>query len=178
VNVSRELLANIFTFGTLTQWIVIAFVYFGDAIRVHLRTKRAYRLALKVGNGGRRVMRSRIKTSRKHLAISFTASAVGVAVVYRWIYLPHPPPDTQIYSMVTTEGIILILFLMWRIKRDALNLIRQTDQYALDHRQMDHVEATTTDTNVRVREMQERGQSDQIEEQADRQAGRDHRHSE
>jgi hypothetical protein len=126
----RELFANVFTLLTLAQWILIAFVYFGDSIRVHRRTRRAYDLAQRAGNGGRRVMHSRIRTSRKHLAISFIASAVGVAVCYRWIFLPHPPPDTQIYSMVTTEGIIVILFLMWRIKRDALNLIKATDEAA------------------------------------------------
>jgi hypothetical protein len=184
--IQHNLLATLFTTFALTQWLIISSIYVFDASRVFLRTQRAYRLARSLRNGRALALRVRRQASWKHLVISTTGLLVGLASTYRWVFLPHPPPDTEIFSMIMTEGLVLIMFLMWRIKRDNLSYIRQIDEIRQRHELQEdtaHLQESVDagveiakDTNQRVTEMQQRGQADQPEEQADREEGRVHRY--
>jgi hypothetical protein len=125
---SAQTFATLFSLFALGQWVVIASIYVYDATRVFMSTQRAYRAAQSLSNGRALALKVRRQASWKHLVISWVALAVGLSSSYRWAFLPHPNAQVQIFSMVLTEGLVFILFLMWRIKRDNVAYIRKLDE--------------------------------------------------
>jgi hypothetical protein len=179
VSFAEGWLGDFLVWATLLQWLAIAAVFFRDSIRVHMRTRRQYRTALEVGNGRVMVARIRNDISRWYILASAIALAVGLLAVYSYVFLPHPPPDTRLAGVVIREGIVVLLFAVWRTKRGNVVLYRMADAYRDSVAVLGEVahdtNVTSHDTNVRVREMQNRGQSDQPLEQTDRFEGHEHR---
>ncbi len=130
---SREMFANLFTVFVLCQWVLIAILYLVDSIRMYGRTGQAYRLARRIGNGKVLITRGRRRVATTHLLLSSLGLTIGVLASYRWAFLPHPPTDTTIYSMVMTEGIVGVLALCWMLKRiDIVTFRRLQEKHERD----------------------------------------------
>ena len=167
---SLQLWGDILTWGTIAQWITIAAIFLYDSVRMHGRINRQYKLAVEIGNGRILTARFRRKISRWYVLGSGIAFSLGILSTYSNLFLPHAPPDTRIVGAVIREGIIVMLFAFWRTKRANLVLQREIDE--LTEGELIDI---AQDTNVRIREIQQRGQSDAPAEKLDREEGREHR---
>jgi len=165
--------------ATLLQWDLIAALALFDSFREWRVARRVYRLAVALGNG--RVV---VATFRKKIAGWFLLGFViawccGMLATYAAIALPPPPPDTTVVTSVIREALCVLIFSFWRAKRNnrqmRLTFEDQRDASAVLKERADQLQDTADDTNERVREIQERGLSDQPHEQADRDEGREHR---
>jgi hypothetical protein len=125
---SAQVVANYFTVIVLAQWIFIAVFYWIDCIKMYRRTGEAYRLARSIGNGKVLVTRGRRKNASIHLTLSSLGLLVGLMASYRWAFLPHPPVDTTIYSMVMTEGVVGVLALCWVLKRNDISTFKRLQE--------------------------------------------------
>lgn len=120
-------------------------------------------------NGRRLLARWQVEHAFMGVFIYFFLLMAGIsALVYRFDVIPlHTRLLIASLSLVAA-----LLALATRQERDAYYRRRTLLANA------SHLEEVAVDTNVRVREMQQRGQHDQPLEEEDRQEGRDHRHPE
>ena len=165
-------LAAALTWVSLYLWLAIAGPFFAVAVIVHVLTRGLLKRALELGNGKIKVARRRLFTSRWYLLGSGLALALGLLSAYSALYLPPPPPDTRAVGAVVRFGVVTMLFAFLMTMIENLRTFRD---FAGDDAQKDRIEATSADTNERVREMQERGISDRPAEQTDRREGHEHR---
>lgn len=166
--------ANVIVWASILQWLAIAGVFAFDATRAYVRSRRQHKAALSVGNGRVLVAMRRKGIAAWIIVGSYIAFSLGLLSVYSNGFLPHPPPDTRIAGVVIREGIVIMLFAFWRATRTSVLLQTEADTR---HGQMKTIQTTVEDTNAKVTEMQERGQSDRPEERQDRAEGVRHRGS-
>jgi hypothetical protein len=176
---SAEQLAAIMAWATIYQWLAIASVFVFDSWRVHMRTARLLRTARAIGNGVVIIAEVRNRISWWYIIGSMLALALGFLGAYSASSLEAPPPDTRIVGAVIREGIVIMLFAFWRTKRGNVRLFRLMDQRRRDSEAKsetdEHLQESVdagvemaADTNMRIREMQQHGDTDRGEEQTER----------
>jgi hypothetical protein len=153
--------------GTLILWIGIALPFFATSVIVHFWTKRLLAKALILGNGKIVAARRRLRASRWYLLGSGVALGLGLWSGWVALNLPIPPPDTRAAGAVTRIGICVLLLSFFMTKIQNLLTFIDFEDEAHDH---------IRDTHAMVSEIQQRGQHDQPEEEADRKEGRNHRY--
>ena len=164
--------AALFAWLTIGQWLIISILFVSDAVRVHLRTARSLKNARAVGNGRVMVAEVRNTISWWYILGSAIALTLGILGAGQQAFTPTPAPEFRLVGSVIREGIVVMLFSFWMTKRGNARIFRLMDAR---YNALVNLEDMAEDTNVRVREIQKRGQHDQPEEQADRQEGRGHR---
>jgi hypothetical protein len=174
--------SEILRWGTLAQWDIVATLALIDSYLEWKDARRRYRLASALGNG-RVIVAKGNKVIASWFLLGFVIAWItGMLATYSAILLPPPPPDTSIMNSIIREALCVLIFSFWRAKRGNRRMRRefdaQRDAAEILEEKADHLQDTADDTNVRVREMQERGLADQPAERADRAEGHTHRKSE
>jgi hypothetical protein len=174
--------ADVFVWGSVILWLAVATLFVLDSIRTHARSRREYARFKPLGNGRRIVAKRRLRISNW----SFQGASVGLLVgILAFIRLLMPDLNALPALLMGAYSRVLIVYMFfcfWRAKRN--NILMYEEAIEQHNREVEgaaqrersiRTAATAEDTNVRVREMQSRGLSDQVEERVDRAEGSEHR---
>lgn len=162
--------AAVLGWSSILLWVLLGALFLFDAIRVHRFSRRDYAIAKDVGNGRTRLAFRRNRASMWYMVGSGVALSVGLLALYFAATAPSPPsPEERVLTSVYRALLIFMLFAFWRTKRNNLAVYHEVD------RPLTRLEGVARDTNLRVREIQERGISDRPHEETDRSEGRRHR---
>jgi hypothetical protein len=192
MNYSPEMAAVLHWF-VLGQWLMLGLVFCIDSWRGFFRANLMYQKAQEWDGGGLLDIAGTRRAKQVWYIIgSHLAFFLGLLSLYQIFFLAPAPPETRVFNSVIREGVVFMFFAFWRTERLLIVLYARQDEAmmrkdaaiarkdeAIERLEEQHDgDELARDTNIRVQEMQERGQHDQPEEEADREAGRNHRNQE
>ena len=151
-------------------WSLLAFGGFVRAIHLARESLIDRRILGTHGNGRKLLADWQVEHAFMGVLIYLCYSSAGFSALgFRFEIIPLHA------RLILASGFLVatLLILVVRQERDA-HYRKRTLQNAVA-REAKHISGVVEDTNVRVREIQKRGQHDQPEEQADRKEGRGHR---
>lgn len=119
----------IFTYWfVLAEWLAITLVLFSDCVWVYGRTRRVYAWALEDGDGKRSIARTRLKIAFWFLIIAICALVTVLLAAYNSIFVQANYEAPSILNMLTRQVLILMLFGIWRAKRNNVYQIREVEE--------------------------------------------------
>lgn len=111
----------------LAEWMAITLVLFFDCVWVYGRTRRVYAWALEDGDGKRSIARTRLKIASWFLVVAICALVTVLLAAYASIFVEQNYEAPSILNMLTRQVLILMLFGIWRAKRNNVYQIKAVE---------------------------------------------------
>lgn len=124
---SNSFLAIALYWTVLAEWLSISLVLFFDCVWVYGRTRRVYAWAIKNGDGRRVIARRRLKIASWFLVVAACALVTFLLAAFNSIFVEESYEAPSVLRVLTQQNIILLLFGVWRIKRNNLLQIKEVE---------------------------------------------------